>query len=525
MQRVQRRLLRSRPDRQAGLISSSLGLALLVLAGSAAIVAGALSLQNASVRGGDAEQAREAAEEGFNRVIDLLNDPGNSYLLVTKWANWSSNQVSAQDRQLCNITSSSAGATSIAIITQMPTPLPSVGNGRQLRYTLESYTPPAHPGAEPTSCTKFGNLAGGTASLRVLGEVLRNGSVIASFRLNRDVTVEAEPDRSGDPLSPPLAALGTGGGASTRIDIKSSARLSIDANYNWKHDTNENTQSVYCLGQTASDCKSGSSSLNSLPGGNTVQGYTVADFLNLFPASPPYPNELLGVTASDPTSTSNRPNFPYSSGNATLSNTNLRSSCRLAYLPTQIGSNEQVIACKISNFILEGIDLVVHTDRNNIPIVLYLSSNSYELKESGSSPGRIVNKRFSDTRATNPPQNHGTWSLLRIYGDPTVFPYSVGSSGECNATQTLKLIKGSSIDGAFLWVPRGEVIFDKPESPAYSTFSQYGLFGTVWSCKLKMEDNAVLLTNGTPSIVSQGIDNVFGISRFRYSARGVERSQ
>ena len=173
--------------RTSGLISSSLGLALLVLAGSAAIVAGALSLVSASSRGSDAEQAREAAEEGYNRVIDLLNDPGNSYLLVTKRDNWTSNTVTAQERQTCNISSSTTGAISAASIIETPTPFPSVGNGRQVRYTLESFTPPQYPGAAPSGCTKFGNLAGGTARLVIRGDVLRNGSVIASHRIDGNI--------------------------------------------------------------------------------------------------------------------------------------------------------------------------------------------------------------------------------------------------------------------------------------------------------------------------------------------------
>ena len=332
--------------------------------------------------------------------------------------------------------------------------------------------------------------------------------------------VEAEPDTSGGPEAPPLATLGTGGSIGSRISVKSNSRISIDKNANWSHDNNENTQTLYCLG-SASNCPRPSE----LPASNAVQTYSSTNFLNLFPASPPYPSQLNGVSAGDPTTTTNRVNFPYTSSSSTLQNSNLKSFCRVVTVPTQAGSTEQAIGCKISSFTLSGIDLVVHTDRNPVPVILYLSGTSFEIKENGNTPGRIVNKRFADTRTTNQPQNYQTWNALRIYGDPNVFPFNVGGTGQCdnNGTQVIKLVKGSSINGAFLWVPKGEVIFDSPQGPAYNTSSRYGLFGAVWACKLKLEDNAVMLSNGDPNVISSGIDAVFGIVRYRYSARGVAR--
>lgn len=68
------------------MLGSTLGAIVLLLFSSAALVAGSLNWQAASSRGGDTEQAREAAEWGFNTLVDRLNQPGNSFLLVSKWS-------------------------------------------------------------------------------------------------------------------------------------------------------------------------------------------------------------------------------------------------------------------------------------------------------------------------------------------------------------------------------------------------------------------------------------------------------
>ena len=68
-----------------GFLATTLSGLLMLLFGSAALMAAALSWQTAVSRGGVAGQARAAAERGFHAVIDRLNDPANGHLLVTNW--------------------------------------------------------------------------------------------------------------------------------------------------------------------------------------------------------------------------------------------------------------------------------------------------------------------------------------------------------------------------------------------------------------------------------------------------------
>jgi hypothetical protein len=522
MKQVQRRVLGSRPGRQAGLISSSLGLALLVLAGSAAVIAGGLNLQSASSRGGDAEQAREAAEEGFNRVIDLLNDPGNSYLLVTRWANWSSNPVTLLERQTCKITSSSAGATSVASIIQTPTPLPSVGNGRQLRYTLESYTPPAHPGAAPTSCPKFGNLAGGTASLRVLGEVLRNNTVLSSFRLDRDVTVEAvEVPVTSSATSQTLSFLLTGSGGAGS-DLKNGSSFYYDTGSpQWKGQSNDTRILINCLASCTG---------LQLPSGYSTQATSTADFLNTFPSRPPYNAADLDALTAGAIRSSNFSQwryFPYTSS----AYTDLLPYCRRTILTATVGSasnTQPVIACKISRLEPGNNDWTVYTDKASEPVVVYLIGGT-EFRINGAR--NIINERFRLNRTTEPL----SWNQLRIFGDPSSSSNSsiTITSGmnsnalkEClnNNKQILKFGSNSRINGAFVWIPKGEFTFEGGATDRNDSLFQ--VFGAVWGCKIETQDKFVLLLNSNTGDVSNGIRQVFLTRQeFRYSARGVERSQ
>ena len=512
--------------RTSGMITFSFGLMLLLLAGSAAIVAGGLSLVSASSRGGDAEQAREAAEEGNNRVIDLLNDPGNSYLLVTKWDNWISNPVTPPERQACNISSSSTGAiSSITNIIQTPAPLPSVGNGRMVRYTLEKFTPPAYPGTAPTTpgCTqKFGNLAGGTARLRILGEVLRNNSVIASHRIERAVMVEAAEETTGaSATSPTLGILATGsGGAGT--DLKPSSNFYYDtASAQWKGQSNDTRIPITCL----ADC----TGLQS-PSSYSKQAISTADFLTNFPARPPYNAADLDALSSGEISSANAASwahFPYSSNTYTT----LLSYCRRTSITSTIGSasnSEQVIACKVSRLDPgSNNNWTIYTDKSSEPVVVYLIGKSNDFKISD---GRsIINERFRLTRIAAPL----SWSQLRIFGDPSTaasssFTISAGMTSnnlkEClnNNKQILKFNKNSRVNGAFIWVPKGEFTFEGDAEDRDS--SLYSIFGVLWGCKIEAKDGFGLLLNKNTTDISAGIDQVFArTSPTRFIARGSER--
>ena len=520
-----KRRLSSCPAAGQGMLAPTLGTILLLLFGSVALVAGGLAWQSASSRGGDAEQAREAAEWGFNSVIDQLNDPGNSYLLVTKWS--ASNRdwvaVTAAERSACRISTNSRGEVQRSSILSA---VQTVGT-RQVRYTLTEFRPPQYPGAEPSSCTKFGNLSGGTARLTVLGEVLQGGTVVASHRIVRDATVDAEGDNdlAAPPISPPMTFLATGSGE--LVSLEGADRVSrrpnflYDRNGNWRGDSGDTrVGQIHCLETCSpSDLNTiagmGRDGRNTPPGQRyTLGDYSLSSFSAMFPPSPPYSSVLDSVPTGNITSRNMPVNFPYS-GSGTA---NLLSYCRLASLPTLSGTGEQVIGCKVSLDIGNDSRFIVHTDRSNIPVVLYLmGEGSHRVGDDS----EIVNKRFVDTRSSDPL----SWTALRIYGDPRPrysFPITASADlDECadGDMQELEFGENSNVAGAMMWVPKGDVEFEN-----HRPSSGLGFFGAIWVCKVRFGENFVLLSNGNPEDSAKGIDSIFGLTPLRYVAKGVERS-
>lgn len=464
-------------------------------------------------------------------MVDQLNDPGNSPLLITKWSAGQWQLTTANDLTNCRISNNSAGQVDRSeIISQTRN-----AGSAQIRYRLTNLRPPVYPANLPTAiCTntesrdKFGNIAGGTTRLTITGEVLRNGRTIASHQLVREVIVDPEIDNSptATAVSPPIAFLATGTGASTFVSVENSSdiitRLAIDSGTNlWQYDNNDAQMTVFCLGMDASTCRNQSSSLNS---SFLVSGYSLAEYSALFPTKPPTPSDLLD-NAAWPKVDHDKPNadiyYPYTTQNGT---TDLRSNCRKVTLPSQNGEPEQVIACKIGTLILEGSSpvagvrrLVVNTlpvdniTNKPIPVALYVF-NKLELKNAV-----IQNRRFAETR--NQAGQAKSWNTLRIYGDPT-FAISMNTNlNQCdNAPNktTWKLEDSSQIDGAFVWAPIANIEFKEPRAAAASAYS---LYGALWSCKSKFEKDVKFLTTSA-SDTSQAIDDLFGLGTLRFRTRG-----
>ena len=495
------------------LVTTLTGL-LMMLFGSAALISAALSWQTAASRAGVAGQARAAAERGFHAVIDLLNDPANGHLLVTKWDELTSNwvPVSNADLAACQITSKPSDAvarSSILSDTQ------TVG-GRQVRYTLIKFEPPQYPSLAPDSCTSFGNLQGGTARFTIQGEVLQGGAVVARYVLQRDTTVNSFRDTTpgNPPVSGPLAFLATGGGDSTAISVEKDpsilTRIARDGGSTpWRWDSKDEKLTTTCLGNTEQQCRSGSTSLDSqFP----VAGYPLSNFVSIYPPSPPYSTQMDAVAAANVTSASC---YPYTScGGATL-----RSNCRAISLPTQAGEKQDVIACKIGEIKLDGSNLEV--DTSGRPVVFYLMNKDPILLTNG---GQIINSYFAANRNTDPT----SWNRLRLFGDPSsssLFPITASTivSNCSNNGGTWKIEAGSArINGAFIWAPKANIEFKEPSGIA---LTEYSMFGAVWACKTKFEKKVRILTNASSDQIGTGIDQVFGLGMFRYVAQGVERSQ
>lgn len=510
------------------LVTTLTGL-LMTLFGSVALISAVLSWRTAASRAGDAGLAKAAAERGFHAVIDRLNDPANGHLLVTKWAVSDWVPVSNADLTACQITRNPLGAVArSAILSDTQT----VG-GRQVRYTLIKFKPPEYPSVAPASLpavcrASFGNLQGGTAGFTIRGEVLQGGAVLARYELQRYTTVNSFLDTTpgNPPVSGPLAFLGTGGGDSTYITVtppssaadvsnashKMSRIVRDSGSTQWSWDTGDAYLRLYCLGND--DCTDGSSTLK-LPFPNDSPELALNSFRSIYPSRPPFPSGILNSSwpTRDVTGTVS---YPYSSG------TSLRVNCRAAAIPAPAGENLQVIACKVGKVVLDGKTMTINTF--GLPVVLYLMEDTpVEIKN-----GQIINSYFEAKRSTDPT----SWNRLRIFGNPTnaySFPIDAtvtnSALDQCDngSKQVLKISEGARIDGAFIWVPKGEIIFEDPRTGTPQ--NEYSMFGAMWSCKSKFGDNVRFMTNATDDQIGIGIDQALGLGQFRYVAQGVERSQ
>ena len=512
---------------EQGMFVPTLGVVLFLAIGSSAMVASALNWQAALSRGGESEQAREAAEIGFNAIIEKLNNPGNHYLLITQWLNNDWVGVSGTDLAKCNIVAPSAGLLPRSEIISSTYPVAA----KQVGYVLLSYRPPLYPSGPPTSLpaecqTKFGNLSGGSAQVVIRGDVIRNGSISSSYTIQRSVTIDAQPDLSAstastafNTVSAPLAFLDIGGGNSTSIAVDKTSVLALDSDQSWTYNSGDANQTVYCLGATESQCRKDSSSLGEL-GSNlfNVSGYSLDDFTRLYPANPPAPAQITSDSWSSASVNADIA-YPYSSG------TTLRSNCRRVSLPAQGAQNiaQEVIACKVNDILLDGTNnLTVNTSA--LPVALYVFGKM-ELKG-----GQIINTTFRDNRVSQPT----SWSRLRIFGNPTssfLFPITASTTpGSCTngATQPFLIEKESRINGSFVWAPKAIVEFKEPTGNGPNGSRAYSMFGSLWACKTTYEKKVRFLTNSSLALISEGLVQAFGLQgqeSIRYVARGIERSQ
>ena len=95
---------------------------------------------------------------------------------------------------------------------------------------------------------------------------------------------------------------------------------------------------------------------------------------------------------------------------------------------------------------------------------------------------------------------------------------------EClnNNKQILKFNRKSRVNGAFIWVPKGEFTFEGEAEDRES--SLYSIFGVLWGCKIEAKSGFTLLLNKNTTDISAGIDQVFArTSPTRFIARGSER--
>ena len=173
---------------------------------------------------------------------------------------------------------------------------------------------------------------------------------------------------------------------------------------------------------------------------------------------------------------------------------------------------------------------IVNNHLTTRPVVLYLIGGSNQsVSHSIRDEATIRNQRFFNTRATDP----SSWSTLRIYGDPNnayQLPIQSGmtlvSAQQCNnnAKQEVKFNTDVSVEGAFMWIPKGEITFED-----YSSSNGFAFYGAIWTCKSIFKENFAILNSASPDEVRRGIDKALGLVGSaipaRYAVRGVERSQ
>ncbi|MEI6030764.1 MAG: hypothetical protein WCQ20_06305 [Synechococcaceae cyanobacterium ELA739] len=205
------------------ILLTTLVVILVAMIGAATLMSKGVNSLSASSDASDLQTAKEAAETGFNEILAALNTDERSYLLVTKLANWGSGIVSSTDLDNCSIYHSSnslpgppAGypsSTSFYKTTSF--------NGT-VTYKLENYDPPISF-STPATCTKFGNLFGGSATFTVVGTLTRNGKQLSTFRLKKVVFIKGPFTESSEPFDAPLMITGTGPSSNndvTKMDQK-----------------------------------------------------------------------------------------------------------------------------------------------------------------------------------------------------------------------------------------------------------------------------------------------------------------
>jgi hypothetical protein len=211
LQRTQASLLKQQRREAGYAMPVALITALLVIVGVA--IVGTRSLTSWLGQTGESQHraARDAAEFGFNELMGQLNAPENSFLLVTRGSQWGS--ITYNDLGACGVgvpDANSVSGNAIKGLLGARNATPIADSNNSLRWRLDNFEAPRlPPGTNQAQgvCTseiaaKFGNLSGGSAQVRIIGEALKpDGSVAAKYILERAVSViPPEDDAIGNPI-------------------------------------------------------------------------------------------------------------------------------------------------------------------------------------------------------------------------------------------------------------------------------------------------------------------------------------
>jgi len=492
------------------ILLTTLVVILVAMIGGAALMSKAINSLNASSDASDLQTAKEAAETGFNEILAALNTDERSYLLVTKLANWGSAGVSAADLDSCNIyhpsltlAGSPAGYPASTSFYQ------TAGFNGIVTYKLEAYDPPASVSTSAT-CTKFGNLFGGSASFTVVGTLTRNGKQQATFRLKKIVFVRGPFSESSQPFDAPLMITGSGASSNndvTKMDQKKFGLSSIPdacitAGDRKCKSPNPGLQTTYVVCSGNPKCVPPTSNIGPLN----------ANGLNL----PPFPwtpylladKRLLSQLDDDKDIVYNATfcNFPYygatgcpTAGTADSFITDrLEKGCyyNVNFQPDNSGgtrnvqnsTNSTAINCVVKSINNPNIKVNTGTGAasatpstaHGLPVNVFVTGS-----------GTVIDVQTGDFSNLAPLN----WAKLRIYG-------RYGDGSNCSV-QTV-LIGVLQLDGLFIWMPAGKIIYPSPGGGGGNS----GPYGVRWICAFDSKNSANLDIIG-PSDAVAGLATIF----------------
>jgi hypothetical protein len=439
-----------------------------------------------------AAAARQAAEFGFSEIVAEMNRDAKAYLWVTPYANWQS--VSDADLRACGIHASTAPAAD---------PIPGASNGSttsvslpgssELSYQLIDYQAPSSLGTAST-CTTFGNLRGGTATLTVVGRAQRPSGDKTSYTLKRSVSVRrAEPVFRRTIFQGPATQANLTGSDPRFPDLPTAATLGVAV---------ISGPIVTCELATPNT-----------PDGSKYACYNGENFDNSI----------------------NK--FPYTSSG-------LATGCSLNPASTQIVCQFSALTLLTPPGANVGVQMVVDVSPTKLPVNIFITSplnspvtisaNANLCSDSSGSPtvksclGTAANTSPSadatpPAKVTDSPPY--TWSRLRLFGNALPTP-----SAACNQPIQLNTSPDNStppvnrlnLQNAFLWFPAATLSY-----PSTIASLPVGLVGRV--CKVVPDPPAATTTEASlpPNQVFDGLASIFtgaanqpGTIRFLYRGFG-----
>lgn len=554
-----RESLLKRRQRQAGMaLPMAVITALLVIVGVAIVGTRSLSAWIAQIGQSQNRDARDAAEYGFSRLMAQLNQPQNSFLLVTRGNQWS--KVQESDLGSCGVglpdSASVAGNTVKGLLgATNASAVPNSNLAWKLTDFKAPETPPGFNQAfgvcKDEIAEKFGNLAGGSAFITIIGESRRaDGSVVATYTLKRAISV-IPPE--GDAIGNPILLMSTGStlyglngnicqGPPTANSCTTPTKLPltlvscvnladcIDSNLAMIGDSNV---AEYCKRRDKKD-KSRKYKRNTV-----CNYYQQGPLLSDLPAYPVFNNTAYYGSAISGLSTSIiktvkitdcsggapakcKYEVVYEKGagfNQTQSfyfpyNTTAPPTPDSPLLPMCRATNDGAISCRIDELHDKSKDpLTVYTRTNEIngvnrPVNLFVGKGGgkpYDGKSFNLDKG-IVNSALYNDDGTFASDASQAWRSLRILSRG--FTSSITEA--CAVKDEIKIDDKRSfgVDGAFIWLPDARMTFKKKDRSAS--------YVVAWICELDgdKDDTApsVIVTPLQSKDVKAGLGSMIGNS-------------